>query len=124
MICGAEDIPRITAPGRLRRVAGSWRRWPGPPPAVSEPLVSAGLFIRCDEPVRCVRPGIAQTERLAGGLYRANHSLAALTAAAAAAVSLSDLHVDEPVLTAVNEPVEHAVRTIRQQPGLPPLPGS
>ncbi len=34
--------------------------------AESEPLVSADRFIWYDEPVRCVRPGIAPAERLAG----------------------------------------------------------
>jgi hypothetical protein len=62
-------------------------------------------------------PAIEATARW---LYQANQSRAALTATAAGAVSLRDLHADERVVTAANGPVEEAVRMIRRQLGLPP----
>lgn len=68
-------------------------------------------------------PFPARIEATARRLYRVNQSRAALTAAAAAAASLRDLHADEPVLTAANRPVEQAVQVIRRQLRLPP-PGS
>ncbi|MBO0771962.1 MAG: hypothetical protein J2P35_10945 [Actinobacteria bacterium] len=62
-------------------------------------------------------PAIEATARR---LYRVNQSRAALTAAAATAGSLHDLHARQPALTAANRPVEQAVRMIRRQLGLPP----
>ncbi len=69
-------------------------------------------------------PFPAPAEATARRLYRVNQSRTVLTAAAAAAASLGDRHADELVLTAVNRPVEQAVRTIRRQLGLPPPAGS
>jgi hypothetical protein len=66
----------------------------------------------------------SETERVAGDLYRVNQARARLTTAAAASTSLRQLHAYEPRLDAANQPVEHAVRTIRWQLGLPPPPTS
>jgi hypothetical protein len=65
-----------------------------------------------------------ETERVAHELYRVNQARASLTAAAAASTSLRLLHAYERRLDAANKPVEQAVRTIRQQLGLPPPPTS
>lgn len=53
-------------------------------------------------------------------LYRVNQARAALTSIAAGAVSLSQLRGYQQRLDAANEPVEDAVRVIRDQLGLPP----
>jgi hypothetical protein len=66
----------------------------------------------------------SETERVAHDLYRVNQARAMLTAAAAASMSLRQLHAYEPRLDAANRPVEQAVRTIRRQLGLPPPPAS
>ena len=60
------------------------------------------------------------TEQVAQRLYRVNQARATLTAAAAVATSLRWVHSYEPVLDAVNGPVEQAVREIRRLLGLPP----
>jgi hypothetical protein len=60
------------------------------------------------------------TEVVARELYRVNESRAWLTLTAAASASLGQLHAIEPRLTAANQPVEQAVRTLRRQLGLPP----
>jgi hypothetical protein len=60
------------------------------------------------------------TERFAHFLYWVNQARATLTIAAATSVSLSQLHAYEQRLAAANIPVEQAVKTIRQQLGLPP----
>jgi hypothetical protein len=65
-----------------------------------------------------------ETERVARSLYRVNQARARLTTAAMASTSLRQLHAYEQRLTAANRPVEHAVRTIRRQLGLPPPPTS
>ncbi len=75
-----------------------------------------GLFDR--RLLRIVFP--SETERTARDLYRVNQARARLTAAAAASTSLGQLHAYEPRLDAANKPVEHAVRTIRRELGLPP----
>ena len=62
----------------------------------------------------------AKTERVARQLYRINQIRAKLTAAAAESTSLRQLHAYEHWLDEANGPVEQAVRTIRQQLGLPP----
>lgn len=69
-------------------------------------------------------PFPAPVEATARRLYRVNQSRAELTAEAASAASLADLHAQEPALTVSNRPVEQAVRTIRRQLGLPPPSGS
>jgi hypothetical protein len=66
----------------------------------------------------------SETERVAHDLYRVNQARARLTAAAAASTSLRRLHAYQPRLDAANRPVEQAVRTIREQLGLPPPPAS
>jgi hypothetical protein len=66
----------------------------------------------------------SQIEPVARDLYRVNEARARLTSAAAASTSLRQLHAYEPRLDAANRPVEHAVRTIRQQLGLPAPPTS
>lgn len=63
-------------------------------------------------------------ETVARRLYRLNEARANLTAAAATSASLRRLHIYQPRLTAANEPVEQAVKTIRRQLGLPPPPDS
>jgi hypothetical protein len=63
-------------------------------------------------------------EPVASDLYRVNEARARLTSAAAASTSLRQLHAYEPRLDAANRPVEQAVRTIRDQLGLPPPPTS
>jgi hypothetical protein len=65
-----------------------------------------------------------ETEQIARDLYRVNEARATLTTAAAASASLRQLHAYEPRLDAANKPVEQAVRTIREQLGLPPPPTS
>jgi hypothetical protein len=65
-----------------------------------------------------------ETDRVARDLYRLNEARARLTTAAAASMSLRELHAYEPRLDAANRPVERAVRTIRRQLGLPPPPSS
>jgi hypothetical protein len=62
----------------------------------------------------------AATEATARTLYRVNQARASLTITAARSVSLRQLRVYEPRLTAANAPVEQAVRIIRRQLGLPP----
>ena len=62
----------------------------------------------------------AKTERVARRLYRVNQARAKLTIAAAASISLRQLHAYERRLDTANAPVESAVRTIRRQLGLPP----
>jgi hypothetical protein len=62
----------------------------------------------------------AATETVTRLLVTANEARARLTTAAAASISLSQLHRYEPRLTAANRPVEEAVRVIRSQLGLPP----
>ncbi len=62
----------------------------------------------------------ASTERIAQFLYWANQARASMTAGAAAASSLAQLHADERRLTLANKPVEQAVAIIRSQLGLPP----
>jgi hypothetical protein len=66
----------------------------------------------------------SQIEPVARDLYRVNEARARLTSAAAASTSLRELHAYEPRLDAANQPVERAVRMIRQQLGLPPPPTS
>jgi len=66
----------------------------------------------------------AETQRVAQDLYQVNEARASLTAAAATSTSLRQLHAYVPRLDAANRPVEHAVRTIRAQLGLPPPPAS
>ena len=61
----------------------------------------------------------AATETVARLLVTANEARSRLTTAAAASISLSQLHRYEPRLTAANQPVEEAVRVIRSQLGLP-----
>jgi hypothetical protein len=51
---------------------------------------------------------------------RVNQARAQLTIMAAGSASLPQLRAYERRLTAVNEPVEAAVRLIRRQLGLPP----
>jgi hypothetical protein len=53
-------------------------------------------------------------------LYRVNQARAALTSTAAGATSLRQLRGYQRRLDAANEPVEDAVRVIRDQLGLPP----
>ena len=53
-------------------------------------------------------------------LYRVNQARAALTATAATAMSLTQLHGVQPRLDAANGPVEEAVQVIRDQLDLPP----
>ena len=53
-------------------------------------------------------------------LYRVNQDRAALTATAATAMSLMQLHGVQPRLDAANGPVEEAVQVIRDQLDLPP----
>ena len=62
----------------------------------------------------------SEIEHIARDLYRINQARARLTSAAAASTSLRQFHAYEPRLDAANSPVEHAVRTIRRQLGLPP----
>jgi hypothetical protein len=62
----------------------------------------------------------AATGTVARLLVTTNEARARLTTAAAASISLSQLHRYEPRLTAANRPVEDAVRVIRSQLGLPP----
>jgi hypothetical protein len=66
----------------------------------------------------------SQIESVANDLYRVNEARARLTSAAAASTSLRQLHAYEPRLDAANGPVEQAVKTIREQLGLPPPPTS
>jgi len=61
-----------------------------------------------------------RTEPFVRLLYRANQARAGLTSTAAAAVSLRELRGYQRRLDAANEPVEAAVRVIRDQLGLPP----
>ena len=53
-------------------------------------------------------------------LYQVNQARAALTATAATAMSLTQLHGVQPRLDAANGPVEEAVQVIRDQLDLPP----
>jgi DNA-binding GntR family transcriptional regulator len=53
-------------------------------------------------------------------LYQVNQARAALTATAATAMSLTQLHGVRPRLDAANGPVEEAVQVIRDQLDLPP----
>ena len=53
-------------------------------------------------------------------LYRVNQARAALTSTAAGATSLRQLRGYTKRLDAANQPVEDAVRVIRDQLGLPP----
>ena len=62
-------------------------------------------------------PAVEVTAR---GLIRANESRARLTFTFSADRSLLQLAHDEKILTAANEPVEEAVRSVRRQLGLPP----
>lgn len=66
----------------------------------------------------------SETERVGDDLYRVNQARARLTSAAAASMSLRQLHAYERRLDVANRPVEQAVRTIRRQLGLPPPPTS
>jgi hypothetical protein len=61
-----------------------------------------------------------RTEPLVRLLYRVNQARAQLTSTAAAATSLRALRGYQRRLDAANEPVEDAVRVIRDQLGLPP----
>jgi hypothetical protein len=61
-----------------------------------------------------------RTQPVALELYRVNQARAALTSAGAAATSLRQLRGYQRRLDAANEPVEDAVRVIRDQLGLPP----
>jgi len=62
----------------------------------------------------------SQTEPFVRLLYRVNQARAALTATAATAMSVMQLHGVQPRLDAANAPVEQAVRVIRDQLDLPP----
>lgn len=62
--------------------------------------------------------------RVARLLYQVNQDRADLTAAAARSASLRQLRAFEQRLTAANQPVEQAVRVIRDLLGLPPPQGS
>jgi len=59
-------------------------------------------------------------ELTARDLVRVNESRARLTLTFSADHSLQQLGHDEKILTAANEPVEDAVRSVRRQLGLPP----
>ena len=61
-----------------------------------------------------------RTEPVVLLLYRANQARAALTSTAAGITSLRQLRGYQRRLDAANEPVEDAVRVIRDQLGLPP----
>ena len=61
-----------------------------------------------------------RTEPVVLLLYRANQARAALTSTAAGVTSLRQLRGYQRRLDAANEPVEDAVRVIRDQLGLPP----
>jgi hypothetical protein len=61
-----------------------------------------------------------ETEPIVRLLFDVNEARAALTEAAAASVSLRQLHGYQPRLDAANQPVEDAVKVIRSQLGLPP----
>jgi len=61
-----------------------------------------------------------RTEPLVRLLYRVNQARARLTGTAAAATSLRELRGYQRRLDAANEPVEDAVRVIRDQLDLPP----
>ena len=60
------------------------------------------------------------TEPVVLMLYRVNQARAALTSTAAGATSLRQLRGYQKRLDAANQPVEDAVRIIRDQLGLPP----
>jgi hypothetical protein len=62
-------------------------------------------------------PAVEVTAR---DLLRINESRARLTLTFSADHSLQQLAHDETILTAANEPVEDAVRSVRRQLGLPP----
>jgi hypothetical protein len=62
-------------------------------------------------------PAVEVTAR---DLVRANESRARLTLTFSADHSLQQLRHDETILTAANEAVEEAVRSVRRQLGLPP----
>ncbi len=64
------------------------------------------------------------TEAVAKSLFAVNEARADLTATAARVTSLAGLAGYEKQLTAADVPVENAVKTIRQQLGLPPPPTS
>jgi hypothetical protein len=66
----------------------------------------------------------SDTELVAQDLYRVNQARAMLTAAAAASTSLRRLQGYERRLGVANSRVEHAVRRIRRELGLPPPPAS
>jgi len=61
-----------------------------------------------------------RTEPIVLMLYRVNQARAALTSTAAGAISLRQLRGYQKRLDEANEPVEDAVRVIRDQLGLPP----
>jgi hypothetical protein len=61
-----------------------------------------------------------RTEPVVRLLYRVNQARAALTSAAASAMSVRELRGYQRRLDAANEPVENAVRVIRDQLDLPP----
>jgi hypothetical protein len=61
-----------------------------------------------------------RTEPVVRLLYRVNQARAALTSAAASAMSVRELRGCQRRLDAANEPVEDAVRVIRGQLDLPP----
>ena len=61
-----------------------------------------------------------RTEPFVRLLYRVNQARAELTSTAAGATSLRELRGYQQRLAAANEPVEDAVRVIRNQLGLPP----
>jgi len=62
-------------------------------------------------------PAVEVTAR---DMVRANESRARLTLTFSADHSLQQLAHDETILTAADEPVEEAVRSVRRQLGLPP----
>jgi hypothetical protein len=65
-----------------------------------------------------------EIERVARSLYRVNQARARLTAAAGASPSVLSLDRFKQRLKAANRPVEHDVKTIRRELGLPPPPTS
>jgi hypothetical protein len=102
------DFDRLAGPDRAR-LASAQRD-------LRDAASTERLFDR-DVLTLSLPPAVEVTAR---ELVRANESRARLTLTFAADHSLQQLAHDETILTAANEPVEDAVRSVRRQLGLPP----
>jgi uncharacterized protein YbjT (DUF2867 family) len=102
------DFDRLAGPGRAHLAAalGDLR----------DAASTERMFDR-DILILSLPPAVEVTAR---DLVRANESRARLTLTFSADHSLQQLAHDETILTAANDAVEKAVRSVRRQLGLPP----